>query len=78
MSYKPRKSLFERLNSKGQNVEVIEETLPGKKEKYGKMERKTPNHNTYVSVSTIRPGERRYREIIKDQGKKKKEETIMK
>ena len=59
MSYKPRKSHFERLNSKDQHVEIIEETLSGKKEQYGKMERKTPNHNSYVSGSTTRPGERR-------------------
>ena len=70
MNYKPRERRFDRLNSKGQHVEVIEETLPGKKETYGKMERKTPNHNTYASGSTTRPGEKRYKEIIKEQGKK--------
>ena len=75
MSHNPRERRFERTNEKGQKVEVIEETLPGKKKQYGRMERKTHNHNTYVSGSTTLPGEKRYREIVKEQEKKKKDKN---
>ena len=73
MSQKPKEKHFERINTKGQHVEVIEETLPGKKEEYGKMVKRTENHNLYESGSHNLPGEKRYREILLEQEKKKKE-----
>ena len=74
MSQKPKEKHFERINTKGQHVEVIEETLPGKKEEYGKMVKRTENHNLYESGTHNLPGEKRYREILLEQEKKKKEE----
>ena len=65
MSQKPRERHFEKLNSKGELVEIIEETLPGKKEAFGQMLLRTENHNLYGSGMKTLPGEKRYREILK-------------
>ena len=64
---------FERKTSNGDIVEVIEETLPGKKEAYGNMLIRITNHNLYESGMHTLPGEKRYKEILK---KKKEKECI--
>ena len=60
---KVRERRYERVNSKGDIIEVIEETLPGKRETYGNMVYKSTNHNLYQSGSH-RQKEKRYKQIM--------------
>ena len=65
MSQKIKERRFEKINSKGELVEIIEETLPGKREAFGKMLIRTENHNLYESGMHMTAGEKRYKEIKK-------------
>ena len=73
MSQQPRERRFEKINSKGELVEIIEETLPGRIEAFGQMLLRTENHNLYESGTKTLPGEKRYKEILKQ---KKEEEKL--
>ena len=63
MSQKIKERRFEKLISKGELVEIIEETLPGRREAFGKMLIRTENHNLYESGEHMVAGEKRYKEI---------------
>ena len=63
MAQKLRERHFEKLNSKGELIEIIEETFKGKTEEFGKMLLQTSNHNLYHSGTRTLPGEKRYTEV---------------
>ena len=66
MSQRIRERRFEKLNSKGEIIEIIEETFKGKTEAFGKMLLQTSNHNLYHSGTRTLPGEKRYTEVNDD------------
>ena len=66
MSQRIRERRFEKLNSKGEIIEIIEETFKGKTEAFGKMLLQTSNHNLYHSGTRTLPGEKRYTEVKKE------------
>ena len=55
---KTKERHYEIRNEKGDLVEVIEETLPGRKKNFGNMVFRTSNHNLYQSGSKRLPGEK--------------------
>ena len=67
MSQRIRERRFEKLNSKGEIIEIIEETFKGKTEAFGKMLLQTSNHNLYHSGTRTLPGEKRYTEVKKEE-----------
>ena len=66
MAQRIRERRFEKLNSKGEIIEIIEETFKGKTEAFGKMLLQTSNHNLYHSGTRTLPGEKRYTEVKKE------------
>ena len=66
MSQRIRERRFEKLNSKGEIIEIIEETFKGKTEAFGKMLLQTSNHNLYHSGTRTLPGEKRQTEVKKE------------
>ena len=66
MAQRIRERRYEKLNSKGEIIEIIEETFKGKTEAFGKMLLQTSNHNLYHSGTRILPGEKRYTEVKKE------------
>lgn len=67
MAQRIRERRFEKLNSKGEIIEIIEETFKGKTEAFGKMLLQTSNHNLYHSGTRTLPGEKRYTEVKKEE-----------
>ena len=67
MTQRIRERRFETLNSKGEVIEIIEETFKGKTEAFGKMLLQTSNHNLYHSGTRTLPGEKRYTEVKKEE-----------
>ncbi len=66
MAQRIRERRYEKLNSKGEIIEIIEETFKGKTEAFGKMLLQTSNHNLYHSGTRTLPGEKRYTEVKKE------------